>query len=46
MTTSGIISNGQGNADALTTSASGRQSEQLVIQRGRHRPSGHAVLFE
>ena len=38
--------NSQGNADALTTSASGHQSEQIGMKRGRHRPSGHAALFE
>ena len=36
----------QGNADALATSASGRQGEQIGMKRGRHRPSGHAALFE
>ena len=41
-----IISNSQGNADALATSASGRQGEQIGMKRGRHRPSGHAALFE
>ena len=29
-----IISNSQGNADALATSASGRQSEQGALKRG------------
>ena len=39
-------SNSQGNADALAMSASGRQGEQIGMKRGRHRPSGHAALFE
>ena len=34
------------NTDVLATSASGHQSEQIGMKRGRHRPSGHAVLFE
>ena len=35
-----------GYADVSAMPASGRQSEQIGMKRGRHRPSGHAVLFE
>ena len=35
-----------GNADVLAPTASAYQSEQIGMKRGRHRPSGHAVLFE
>ena len=35
-----------GNADVLALTASAHQSEQIGMKRGRHRPSGHAVLFE
>ena len=35
-----------GNAAGRGRTASGHQSEQIGMKRGRHRPSGHAVLFE
>ena len=36
----------QCNAAGRGRTASGHQSEQIGMKRGRHRPSGHAALFE
>ena len=33
-------------ADVMAAAASGGQSEQIGMKRGRHRPFGHAALFE
>jgi hypothetical protein len=33
-------------ADVMAAAASGGQSEQIGMKRGRHRPFGHATLFE